>query len=153
LTTTVLGTIMPRMIKFERLPADIRSRLSGARDLLARDENVIFAYLFGSLAAGEPRPLSDVDIAVYLRETRNLAAYKLDLFERLSDALGTSEIDLVMLNTAPVSLSGRILQRRMVLVDKEPFRRQAYESETLRAFFDFRTKEEALFARRYGIGR
>lgn len=141
------------MIKFERLPADIRSRLFEARDLLVRDENVIFAYLFGGLAAGEPKPLSDVDIAVYLRETQNLAAFKLKLFEGLCDALGTSEIDLVMLNTAPVSLSGRILQRRVVLVDKEPFKRQAYESDTLRAFFDFRTKEDAFFARRYGIGR
>lgn len=118
-----------------------------------QDENVIFAYLFGSLAGGAPKPLSDVDIAVYLRETRDLAAYKLKLFEGLCDALGTSEIDLVMLNTAPVSVSGRILQRRVVLVDKEPFKRQAYESDTLRAFFDFRTKEDAFFARRYGIGR
>ncbi|MEK6814921.1 MAG: nucleotidyltransferase domain-containing protein [Nitrospirota bacterium] len=141
------------MIKFERLPHDILSRLPGAQDLLMQDENVIFAYLFGSLAGGAPKPLSDVDIAVYLLGTKNFAEYKLQLFDRLSAVLGTSELDLVILNTAPVSLSGRILQHRRVLVDKEPFRRHAYESNTLREFFDFRTKEGALLTRRYGIGR
>ena len=35
-----------------------------------QDENVIFAYLFGSLAGGAPKPLSDVDIAVYLLGTK-----------------------------------------------------------------------------------
>jgi len=126
------------MQKFERLPADILSRIPRAAKLLLEDPNVVFAYLFGGLASGSVKPLSDVDFAVFVRETANLAEYKLDL---------------VVLNTAPTSLAGRILGNRRVLVDKEPFRRHAYESLTLRKFFDFRLKEEALLARRYGIGR
>jgi len=125
------------MQKFERLPADILSRIPRAAKVLLEDPNVVFAYLFGGLASGSVKPLSDVDFAVFVRETANLAEYKLDL---------------VVLNTAPTSLAGRILGNRRVLVDKEPFRRHAYESLTLRKFFDFRLKE-ALRARRYGIGR
>ena len=141
------------MQKFERLPADILSRIPRAAKLLLEDPNVVFAYLFGGLASGSVKPLSDVDLAVFVRETANLAEYKLDLFDRLAGALGTDELDLVVLNAAPTSLAGRILGNRRVLVDKEPFRRHAYESLTLRKFFDFRLKEEALLARRYGIGR
>jgi hypothetical protein len=141
------------MQKFERLPADILSRLPRASEVLLEDRNVVFAYLFGGLASGSVKPLSDVDLAVFVRETANLAEYKLDLFDRLAGALGTDELDLVVLNAAPTSLAGRILGNRRVLVDKEPFRRHAYESLTLRKFFDFRLKEEALLARRYGIGR
>jgi hypothetical protein len=59
----------------------------------------------------------------------------------------------VVLNRAPTSLAGRILRNRRVLVDKDPFRRHAYESLTLRQFFDFRFREEAVLAGRYGIGR
>ncbi|GFP20688.1 hypothetical protein HKBW3S03_02192, partial [Candidatus Hakubella thermalkaliphila] len=41
---------------------------------------------------------------------------------------------------------------KKLLIDKEPFRRHIYESVTLREFFDFKVKEDAFFARRYGIG-
>lgn len=141
------------MIKFEHLPKEILSKFPAVQEALARDANIVFAYLFGGLAKGSVNPLSDVDIAVFLKDTSDLAEYKLDLFSRLSDALATSELDLVVLNTAPISLTGRILQSKQLLVDKEPFRRHSFESLALRQFFDFRYKEEAFFQRRYGIGR
>jgi predicted nucleotidyltransferase len=140
------------MIKFEKLPSDIQSRIPAAIAVLQRDANVVFAYLFGGGASSRPNPLSDLDIAVSVRNTVKLDEYRLALFDRLTDALGTSELDLVILNTAPLSLAGRILQNRRVLADKEPFRRHAYESLTLREFFDFRVKEEAFFARRFSHG-
>lgn len=140
------------MIKFEKLPENIMSRISKVAEVLTKEENVLFAYLFGGLARGDASPLSDVDIAVYLRDTQNLADYKLSLFDKLTDALGTSELDLVILNTAPTSLAGRILQNKRILIDKEPFKRHEYESVTLREFFDFSIKEKSIFLSRYGIG-
>lgn len=140
------------MIKFDKLPQDILSKIPDIKELLLQDDNIIFAYLFGGLARGEVKGLSDIDLAVYLRETDGLADIKIQLFGKLTDALGTTELDLVILNTAPVSISGRILQNKQVLVDKDPFRRHLYESLTLREFFDFRIKEDAFFKRRYGIG-
>jgi predicted nucleotidyltransferase len=88
------------MIKFEKLPVNILSRIPGVREVPSADSRVLFAYLFGGLATGRANPLSDVDIAVYLNETGGLAEYKLALFGRITDALGTSELDLVVLNTA-----------------------------------------------------
>jgi predicted nucleotidyltransferase len=141
------------MIKFEKLPPRILSRIPAASKVLVQDPRVVFAYLFGGLAAGRVTPLSDVDIAVYVNDNRDLADYKLALFDRITDSLGTAEVDLIVLNTAPVVIAGRILQNKKLLVDKEPFRRHAYESLVLREFFDFQVKEEALFARRYGLDR
>jgi hypothetical protein len=141
------------MIKFERLPANILSKIPNIKKVLVEDDNVIFAYLFGGLAEGKVHPLSDIDISVYLRDTDNLAEYKLHLFDKLTEALRTSELDLIILNTAPVSITGRILQNKLTLVDKKPPIRHAYESLTLREFFDFKMKEDALFSMRYGIGR
>jgi predicted nucleotidyltransferase len=140
------------MIKFERLPADILSRIPNVKRVLLEDENIVFAYLFGGLARGELKPLSDVDISVYVKDTGNLPEYKLKLFDALTEILGTNEMDLVILNTAPVILSGRILRNKQTLVDKNTPLRHAYESLTLRKFFDFTVKEKALFSRRYGIG-
>jgi len=122
------------MIKFERLPADILSRIPNLKRVLLEDENIIFAYLFGGLARGELRPLADVDIAVYVKDTGNLPEYKLKLFDELTEILGTNEMDLIILNTAPVILSGKILQNKQTLVDKNPPLRHAYESLTLRKY-------------------
>jgi uncharacterized protein len=141
------------MIKFERLPADILSRIPDVKRVLTEDKNVVFAYIFGGLVEGKLKPLSDIDIAVYIRDINNLAEYKLNLFDRITNSLGTSELDLVILNTVPISIAGRILQNKQMLVDKNPPVRHAYESLTLRKYFDFKVKEEALFAARYGIGR
>lgn len=139
------------MIKFERLPLDILSKIPDCRKVFIDDDNVIFAYLFGGLSEGKLKPLSDIDIAVYLRPVHNIAEYKLGLFERLADSLGTSEIDLVILNTSPISLAGRIIHKKKVLIDKDPQVRYSYESVTLRKFFDFKIKEDMYFMRRYGI--
>lgn len=141
------------MIKFERLPTDILSKIPDVKRILLQDHNVIFAYLFGGLSEGKVKPLSDIDISVYVRDTDNLAEYKLNLFDRLTDALSTNELDLIILNMAPVSIAGRILENKLILVDKDPPIRHAYESLTLRKFFDLRVKEDAFFSTRYGVGR
>jgi predicted nucleotidyltransferase len=140
------------MIKFERLPADILSKIPGAASVLLQDDNVVFAYLFGGIARGGLLPLADIDIAVYVKETSGLIEFKLSLFDRLAGVLGTAELALVIMNTAPVSLTGRILQNRETLVDKVPSLRHSYESLTLREFVDFKVKEDAFFRGRYGVG-
>lgn len=139
------------MIKFEKVPADISRRFPLIIQSLRDDPRVLFAYHFGGLAEGEQKPLSDVDLAIFLAGAEGLAEVKLDLFETISNLLGTAEIDLVLLNTAPVSLAGRIVMNKRVIVDKAPFRRHRYESVTLRKFFDFSKKEETYFSVRYGI--
>ena len=141
------------MIKFEKIPAKILLNIQTAKDVLDQDAKVVFAYLFGGLARGRIMPLSDVDIAVYLNNMDDLPQYKLDLFDRLTDALGTCEVDLVVLNKASISLVGRILAGKQVIVDKEPYQRHIYESVALREFFDFRVKEDNLFSSRYNLGR
>lgn len=138
------------MIRFKRIPENIHQKMSLLSDFFLRDSNVIFAYLFGGMVKDRPSPLSDVDIAVYVKDIKKLDY--LEMFGRIADILGTDEIDLVILNNAPLSLAGRILQGRKVLVDKKPFVRHLFESRILREFFDFTIKERVILERRYGIG-
>ena len=140
------------MVRRDPLPKDILDKLPAAGRAMEAEPMVIFAYLFGGLAAGAPKPLSDVDIAVYLRDAAGAADAKLMLFDCLSDALGSAELDLIILNTAPISLVGRIIQGRRLLVDKEPFLRHRFESAKLREFFDFRIREDAFLERRFRNG-
>jgi len=140
------------MIHETRLPPDIEARLTTLGAALERCRGVVFAYLFGGAASGPIKPLSDVDVAVYLEEGVDLVEGRLEALGAVTEHLGTDEVDLVVLNTAPTALTGRILQTRRVLLDRVPFRRHLFESRTLRQFFDFRILEHAILARRFGHG-
>jgi len=44
------------MIKHTRLPKNIETLLPKAKEYLKSRPDVLFAYLFGSIAKGKPRP-------------------------------------------------------------------------------------------------
>lgn len=143
---------MLAMIHQAPLPLDIETRLQTLGQALDRCPGVVFAYLFGGAASGPIKPLSDVDVAVYLDECVDPVEGKLDALGAVTKHLGTDEVDLVVLNTAPTALAGRILQARRVILDRVPFRRHLFESRTLRQFLDFRILEHRLLAQRFGRG-
>ena len=138
------------MIRLKRIPENIHQRVGPLANLFKSDPNIIFAYLFGGLLKERVNPLTDVDLSVYVRNRKKLDY--LELFGKIARILRTDEIDLVILNDAPLALAGRILQNRRVLMDKKPFLRHKYESLILREFFDFTIKERNILKRRYGIG-
>ncbi len=138
------------MIRYKLIPEDIHKKIAPLAGILSKDTNIIFSYLFGGLLKDKLNPLSDVDVAIYVKNVKKIDY--LELFGDIANVLGTDEIDIVILNTAQLSLTGRILQARKVLVDKDPFLRHKYESRVLREFFDFKIKERDILKRRYGIG-
>lgn len=102
-------------------------------------EPVQFAYLFGSRATGRPRPSSDTDIAVYLADDLP-GDERLAVSLRLSGVLARaarSEVDVVVLNDAPLPLLGSILRQRVVLYRNDEPRRVEFESTTFRLYTDF----------------
>ena len=140
------------MIKYSRLPQNIEENLPKAEAYLKSRPEVNFAYLFGSLAKGKPLPLSDVDIAVYLSESSDVLEKKLEILGELIAILETDEIDLVILNEAPLALRMKILEYKKLIVDNAPFLRHRYESLTMREYFDFSIKEMNILERKFLSG-
>ncbi len=114
---------------------------------------VIFAYLFGCLARRKPSPMSDIDIAIYLLRHTDVVQEKMEILGRLIELLETDEIDLTILNSASLPLVARIIEKKVILVDKEPFLRHGYESLILMKYFDFSIKETEMLKRRNLLGR
>jgi uncharacterized protein len=99
---------------------------------------VAFAYLFGSWAVGLERPDSDADVAVYLhRAPGEPVVAGLELSRRLSDASGVPNVQVLVLNGAPLPLRGRVVRDRITLYSRDEPARVRYESITLREFFDY----------------
>ena len=140
------------MIRYNKLPVNIEDLIPKALTYLQSMPDILFAYLFGSFGRGKRLPLSDVDIAVYLKEPTVVQEKKMEILGALIDILQTDEIDLVVLNNAPLPLRRRILESKKVVVDREPFLRHHYESLTMREYFDFSILEEQILNRRFLSG-
>ena len=80
------------MIKDKKLPENILEILPKVNNFLENYSKVVFAYLFGSLARDKVLPLSDVDIAIYLKEGVDLNKEKMNILQDLIDLLGTEAV-------------------------------------------------------------
>ena len=123
------------------------------RITLSQRESIVFAYLFGSIITEFITPMSDIDIAVYLNTNVNISEERLGLIGDLMTTLKTDDIDLVILNSAPLTLKARIVLNKEMLIDKSPFLRHSFESLVMRQYYDFSIKENNVFERRYFLGR
>jgi hypothetical protein len=117
-----------------------RQRLRVAAKRAFKDSSVVFAYLFGSTATGRARPGSDLDIAVHVDSTIASERYldlSLELAGRLSTELGVGNVDVLVLNEAPLPVLGRAIQQRVVIYSRDEPSRVRFESRAFREFFDF----------------
>lgn len=101
--------------------------------------DVIAAYLFGSVARGEARPSSDVDVGVILRagKPKDLDAYGkvVDMQSDLEEAL-RCDVDVVPMNQAPPDLLHRILRDGVCVRDSDTMARVAFELHARNEYFD-----------------
>lgn len=115
--------------------ADLLQRL---RELLNKPGNdIACAWLFGSQSRGDARADSDVDVAVlYVNdppETLDGAGFQ--LAAELERALHR-EVDLVVLNRAPVDLVHRVLRDGVLLFEADHSARVRFEVKARNEYFD-----------------
>ena len=103
------------------------------------DKEILFAYLFGSYAKNDTSPRSDLDLAVYLKESLSAEERfqkRLDLIGRLQELPPAPMIDLVCLNGAPVLLSFNVIHEGKLLCCRDELERIHFEAKTMSRFFD-----------------
>ncbi|NPV71080.1 MAG: nucleotidyltransferase domain-containing protein [Firmicutes bacterium] len=98
-------------------------------EMLGRDDDILFCYLFGSVARGTAGSLSDLDFAVYLdpRVPADQRFYRaLDIAARLSSILRTSNVDVVPLNDASPELAYSVIRDGKLLFCRDELQRQRF---------------------------
>lgn len=86
------------------------------RASLSREPDIVFAYLFGSQGRGDAGARSDVDVAVYLRTgSPRDALGVMDLVE----GVGRRHLDVVVLNSAPLTLAYEALKGKLLFSHDE----------------------------------
>ena len=124
------------------------THLLQAEKYLKARKDIAFAYLFGSVAGNRATHLSDVDIAVYVTGGK-LTDVRFQMLGDLMDIFRTDKLDLVILNTAPLTLKMKIIQTKRILADNEPYVRHTFESHIMRTYFDFSKIENRILEERY----
>jgi len=122
----------------------IRKKL---KHYFTKKEEILFAFLFGSIANDKTTGISDIDIAVMLNEskidkTKNPYGYKAELLAKLISVLSFDDIDLIILNDAPLLLKHRIVQSGREIYTKD---------EKLSAEFCVKVMEQYLDLKPAGI--
>lgn len=118
-----------------KIDAATTGRLSRALDR----RGVNAAYLIGSYATGAAGPLSDIDVAVWIEDELPPGA-RLDLRLALADAaakaLGSDEVDVVVLDDAPPLLRHRAIRDGVLLFSNDERARVRKETTAILEYLD-----------------
>jgi len=101
-----------------------------------KDDNVVFALLFGSHAVNKANKESDVDVAVYFKDPPQ-GIEILDYSTELTNVIN-KDVDLVVLNTASPLLRHQVMKHgiRLVVKDRQQFIK--FREDTIRLYQDYK---------------
>ncbi|MCD6094080.1 MAG: nucleotidyltransferase domain-containing protein [Candidatus Omnitrophica bacterium] len=110
------------------------------KNILSRDADVLFAYLFGSLAEDREYSESDIDIAVYLKSGAMEYFLKKDkqILGELALCLHRDDVDLHILNVTPLLLQFEIISQGKIIFCRDEQARVDFETDVLYRYFDMK---------------
>ena len=91
-----------------------------------RDAGAKFAFAFGSRSEGRATEKSDVDVAAW---------WGVDVPDPWTVRV-PGRVDLLVLDTAPLELAGRVAQRGVLLFDDDPPARVEWQATTRKIYLD-----------------
>lgn len=118
--------------------------LDELKTVFAKEEDIIALYLFGSVTTAFSSARSDIDLAILLREPFNYRR-PLALSTQASLILKRDEVDLLVLNSAPLSLGYRILQEGKLLLCTDELSLANFIESILQRYFDFKPDLESFY--------
>ena len=111
------------------------------KDFFEERAEVQFAVIFGSLAKGTANRLSDVDIAVMVDpkfEDTSPYGHHATLTADLMQELKRNDVDVIMLDEAPVLLKYQVLRYGKFVYIRDKQARIQFQVDTLNQYDDFR---------------
>jgi predicted nucleotidyltransferase len=113
-------------------PGERPGIMDALADELASHREIVFAYLYGSFA--ECAPFHDLDVGVYLHDTRSSIVLLSTLARRLSVRLKIP-VDVRILNDAPVTFLFHVMRGRLILSHNDDLLSTIMEN-TVRQYLD-----------------
>lgn len=110
------------------------------KEVIEKDKDILFAFLYGSYALNANHPKSDIDIAVYLKPS-HIETY-LQKQKKLTDVLitklHTDRVDLRVLNTLPFLLKYRVIKEGIPVSIKDESEKVDFETKLMNRYFELK---------------
>ena len=116
-------------------------------------QDVVFAYIYGSLAAGRGHKESDLDLAIYLPQERAEEFSYFSYYSALC-SLVDKELDLVVLNDADIIITMQILTNGALLLCNDAGLLAMFKAQKFSEYIDFKRSRavvEKAMAKRFQI--
>ncbi len=133
------------MIKEKKLPEDIETNIPSLIDGISKIDEINALILFGSIAKGNRKPLSDIDLALLFKKDVKKEKYpniEFLVFNIISSTLKTEEFDLIILNNAPPKISYNILKEGKILFVKDKISFIDFKENIIKYYLDFKYYED-----------
>jgi predicted nucleotidyltransferase len=110
------------------------------KEVMEKDEDILFAYLYGSRVHPSTHFGSDIDVAVYLKPSniKNYIKKEEELTALLMTQLRSDKIDLRILNTSPFLLQYNILKEGILIFVRDEHERVDFEIRVMNRFFELK---------------
>ncbi len=122
------------------MDATLAENLPALGAYFRRRGDVLLAYLYGSYARGTAGPLSDVDVAVLLEgapDARERFQARLDVTGAGMEILERDDVDVAVLNEAPLALAFRVIYDGVLLHARSRAARRDYVARITIEYLDF----------------
>jgi uncharacterized protein len=113
---------------------------------------ILFAYIFGSLAKKTSNRLSDIDIAIYIDDkkidnSKFRYGYQAEVMTDLIGLLKTRKVDLVILNSAPPLLKHRVIYFGELIYSIDEKERIRFQVDTINRYIDYKMLQRKTLAK------
>ncbi len=107
---------------------NIKDSILQVSDYLSNRTDVAAAYIFGSYGTAYQTPLSDVDIGIlFLTNKMPNMDTILEITSCLTEITGEEDINMVVLNTVPITLQYEVVSKGKVLFKKNTYLEDFHE--------------------------
>jgi predicted nucleotidyltransferase len=124
-----------------KLPPDVMDRLPELINRISKDKEIVALFTFGSLARGDLKPLSDLDFGILVIPTldrRQRFDKHLELIGAFNEHFETDEIDLVLMNDAPMRYSYNIIKSGELLFCSDSDILRDFIEKSIKLYLDFK---------------
>ncbi len=140
------------MLKWELVQRGAKHRMESLiASYFIERRGVTAVYLFGSLAAGQATPESDVDIGVLYQRGQE-PDFMVEMNDKIELAsLLKRDVDLVNLNRASPVLRMQVLKKGKLVLNRDPKLVNLFFVNTLNEYFDLKQSRKPIEKALYGF--
>mgnify|MGYP005843541419 CR=1 FL=1 len=137
------------MIKHRKINIeDVKSKICDLNTIYEKYSHILVCmYVFGSINSCRSTPLSDIDIAILFDNSideKQMDLYENKILSDLSDFFNTEEIDLIVLNKAPLSIQYGVIKSKSNMYYKDLVKIADYENNIVLRYIDFKKYRDEL---------